>query len=242
MINLFCLPYAGSSASFYYGWKKHLNNSSVNIRPVELSGRGRRFNEPLYDSIPHAVDDVLRSIENEITTTPYMLFGHSMGSLLSYELYYRLIERKGPLPLHIFFSGKRPPNFKGKILSNLPEDQFLEEIRDFGGTPSDFFKNEELLSIFLPILKSDMHNVDIYQYKERAEKLDCTIDVFYGRSDHLTPYEDMMTWSAFANKEVTFHAFEGNHFFIHENVTAITEMVNERADLFLNRSRLKAMI
>lgn len=41
MKKFFCLPYAGSSATFYYTWKDGLQG--IEIVPIELAGRGQRF-------------------------------------------------------------------------------------------------------------------------------------------------------------------------------------------------------
>ena len=40
-INLFCLPYAGSSASVFFKWKKYLDED-IMLYPIELAGRGKR--------------------------------------------------------------------------------------------------------------------------------------------------------------------------------------------------------
>ncbi|MBK3496406.1 hypothetical protein JFL43_16375 [Viridibacillus sp. YIM B01967] len=53
---LFCLPYAGGSESIYFKWRKHLH-SSIQLIPIELRGRGKRFDENFYGSIKEAVDD-----------------------------------------------------------------------------------------------------------------------------------------------------------------------------------------
>ncbi|MCS4470409.1 thioesterase domain-containing protein [Clostridium botulinum] len=41
---LFCLPYAGGSEAIYHKWKKYLN-PSIELSPIELKGRGKRYNE-----------------------------------------------------------------------------------------------------------------------------------------------------------------------------------------------------
>ncbi len=44
--KLFCVPFAGGSAANFTAWKKYLHDS-IELNPVELSGRGKRLNEPL---------------------------------------------------------------------------------------------------------------------------------------------------------------------------------------------------
>ena len=63
-IKLFCIPHAGGSAAVYSRWKKYLD-SSIELIPVELSGRGIRMGEKLYDSLKEAIElaEYLRDIK-----------------------------------------------------------------------------------------------------------------------------------------------------------------------------------
>lgn len=44
-LNLFCLPYSGASAMVYSRWRQPPD--WLEVRPVELPGRGARLGEPL---------------------------------------------------------------------------------------------------------------------------------------------------------------------------------------------------
>ncbi len=43
-ITLFCIPYAGGSAVIYSKGEKYID-ACIEIVPVELAGRGKRFDE-----------------------------------------------------------------------------------------------------------------------------------------------------------------------------------------------------
>ena len=88
-IKLFCFPYAGGSAAAYNKWRQYLDKH-IELRPVELAGRGRRIYDPLYQSIEEAVDDVYQLISPELAKGPYAFFGHSMGGIIAYELAYKI--------------------------------------------------------------------------------------------------------------------------------------------------------
>ena len=60
-IKLFCIPYAGGSAGIYSKWNGHISKF-IEVCPVELPGRGKRFSEPLCNSIKQMVDDVFKGI------------------------------------------------------------------------------------------------------------------------------------------------------------------------------------
>lgn len=61
-VTLFCLPHAGGSATIYNKWQKYLDNSIALYR-VELSGRGKRFNQNLYNSMEEAIEDIYYQIK-----------------------------------------------------------------------------------------------------------------------------------------------------------------------------------
>ncbi|MBC8063127.1 MAG: thioesterase [Clostridiaceae bacterium] len=99
------------------------------------------------------------------------IYGHSMGSLLAYELYYKVSELNLRKPRHIFFSGYRAPSIirEKKNIHTLPNYDFMKKVMELGGTPDVIMNNQELLQVFLPILRSDFKILETYNYKERED-------------------------------------------------------------------------
>jgi surfactin synthase thioesterase subunit len=58
------------------------------------------------------VSNVADSLEPFITENncPYCFYGHSLGSLVAFEVTRELQRRKLPLPRHLYFSGRGGPN------------------------------------------------------------------------------------------------------------------------------------
>lgn len=154
---LFCLPYAGGSESIYYKWKNHLH-TSIQVVLIELKGRGKRFNEFFYESLEEAVDDIFENIKEKIVDDDFAIYGHSMGSLLAYELYYKIYNENGKMPKHMFFSGYKAPSIirERENTYNLPDYDFMKKIMELGGTPEELMNNQELLQIFLPSKQADI--------------------------------------------------------------------------------------
>lgn len=224
--KLFCLPYAGGSAMVYNTWKKHINHS-IELYPVELAGRGRRFSEPLYGSFEDAVEDIYRFVIKILDDTEYAIFGHSMGSLLAVELLHKLKQSEYRAPLHAFFSGRYPPHIKkGEDIYTLPDEEFTNEIFRLGGTPKELMESEELLGLFIPILKSDYRILDGYYYNHGSGKFDCSITVFSGKEDPDIDQGDLSQWQAYTDKTCRIHEFQGGHFFINDHYKSIVEIIN----------------
>ena len=231
---LFCLPYAGGSESIYYSWQKQLDER-IKLEPIELKGRGKRYNEGFYEDFDEAVADLLLNIKDQITDHDYAIFGHSLGSLLAYELYYKICDEKLKKPKHIFFSGNVAPSVRReeKELHKLADDEFMKEIISLGGTPEGVLENEELLQFVLPILRSDIKVNESYTYQAREHKIECDITVFCGKEEGIT-IEELLAWKDHGARVFRVHMMDGNHFFINNNVENITNIVSFELSKHLN--------
>ncbi|MGE5632422.1 MAG: thioesterase II family protein [Caulobacteraceae bacterium] len=228
-IRLFCIPYAGGSASVYFVWKKYLD-TNIEIYPIELSGRGRRMNVPLYNDMNDAVNDIYELIKNDLDDKPYAIFGHSMGCYLAFELYYKIMESNHQSAKHVFFSGRAAPgDDSGKKYSHLlPDNEFIREVYSLGGMAEEFLKNKILKDVFLPILRADYKMIETYEYTEKKSKICCSISVLTGTRDKLTKGANISKWSTFTNNKCYFYEFDGGHFFINSCLSAVVSIVNQR--------------
>ncbi len=225
-IKLICMSYAGGASSNFSNWGKDLA-PHIKLIAVEYPGRGRRFSEPFCQSILEAVDDIYNQIKHELDETPFALFGHSMGSVLAFELAYKLLAKGHQLPRHLFFSGSDAPHLRGddKKLHILPDEEFLQEINDLEGTPQAFFEQKELLDIFMPILRNDFKMIEEYSFEEKPMKLKSDFSVFYGTEEELKG--DINGWAVHTEKECQIHAFEGGHFFINDKREEVLQRIND---------------
>ncbi len=226
-IKLFCIPYAGGSALIYNKWKMYLN-SSIELVPLELAGRGKRSFCPQYKSIEDAVNDVYMLFHDEIKSDmPYAIFGHSMGSLIAFELSYRIAESGLTLPVHLFFSGRKPPdNTSETEYHKLPNNLFLNEIKQYGGMSEEVLAQSELLDFFIPIIRNDFKIVETYSYLQRKNRLDCDISVFFGKEDSMTK-QDMAEFAKYCMKDCKLYEFSGGHFFILDDMESVTDTINK---------------
>ncbi len=119
---------------------------------MRLPGHGSRILEPAYTRTDGLIDSLMEDLPPYLDQ-PYALFGHSMGALISFELA-RAMRRNGlPLPVALFVSGHRAPHLpstRGPI-HHLPDEQFLEALARYNGTPPVALENEELMALMIPI-------------------------------------------------------------------------------------------
>ncbi|WHY56139.1 thioesterase II family protein [Peribacillus simplex] len=231
-LNLLCLPYAGGSENIYTKWKNEVIGG-VNIVPIELSGRGKRMQDPLYNNLNEALEDIYLKSYESVAESPFAIVGHSMGSILAYELAKKLIEEDNKVPEFLIFSGKNPPHAKlGTNIHTLPNDEMLQELQKLGGIKPEFSKYQELLSLFLPIIRSDFKLVETYEHVPGTPFAN-DIYIMYGSKDMITSGSSLMEWDNHTSSSCFYKEIEGDHFFIDSNSKDVIDYVNDVCTKYL---------
>lgn len=225
-IKVIVIPHAGGMASAYYPFKK-FNTDYFEYEFIELSGRGKRIQEELYNDFYEAVEDIIEQIRNIVCEGPYVIFGHSMGSWLAYELYYNIVEKGFPLPIHMFLSGNRSPFVKPNVsLIEYDDDQFIDYIIKNHDATKKIFRVPKLRKLFLPILRSDYTMMETYRPIKNRKKIDVNISVLGGNSDPLIEY-GFYNWEHLTNTNIDFKIFDGNHFYIFNKFEEVSNFMRE---------------
>ncbi|MCP4220817.1 MAG: thioesterase [bacterium] len=227
-LKLFCFPYAGGAAAGYNIFKEYLPESIQLVAP-ELAARGRRMREANYNSIDDAVDDIYNTIKGDLSQGPYAFYGHSMGSMIAFELTYKILKNGLPGPVHIFFSGRMAPHLSREGKKNyhhLTDEKFKKDLLELGGTPRQFFEHPELLEVFLPLMRGDFRLTETYTHLEKEAPLDCNITVLAGKED-VYSVEEMEAWKIHTSKQCTIHYFEGGHFFLNDEPQRVVSIIKE---------------
>ncbi len=238
-IRLFCLPYAGGGASIYREWTRALP-AGAGVYPIQLPGRENRIAEPLLYTMEELVEAVSEAIAPYLQR-PFILFGHSVGARIAFELA-RSLRRKWRLrPCHLLVSGSRAPHLpESTPLHRLPDDAFVKELRRFSGTPEVVLQNRELMEIFIPILRADFTVSETYTYAEDAP-LDCPIAAFGGTGDPEADPEEIAAWVHHTGGDFTMEMFEGDHFFLQTARASLLHSVGQIILRHLHQCRKAAL-
>jgi surfactin synthase thioesterase subunit len=214
LLRLFCFPYAGRGASIFRTWSHHLP-PEVEVHPVQIPGRESRLSEPPFVRLSPLIEELLDALSPKFDI-PFAFFGHSMGSLISFELTRLLRKHGGPFPIQLFVSGHRAPQLPLSRLPIhcLPETALLQELRQLKGASEQVLENAELLQLLLPTLRADLALCENYQYRSEPP-LDCPIAAFGGLQDSMVSIEEHAAWRAQTRRSFTLHFFPGDHFFLH---------------------------
>jgi medium-chain acyl-[acyl-carrier-protein] hydrolase len=211
--RLFCFPYAGGGAVLFHPWRDRFP-PEVDLCPIELPGRGKRFTEKPFTSLPPLIEALAQGIEPYLTL-PFAFFGHSMGALVSFELARYLRERQMALPGHLFVSAFRAPQLPDPDppIHQLPDAEFIEELKQLNGTPQAVLEHAELMQLLLATLRTDFAVCETYVYREEAP-LPCPLSVFGGMQDNEVNRAELEQWRKQTTSNFSLRMFPGDHFFL----------------------------
>lgn len=213
-LRLFCFPYAGGGAAAYQTWPAELP-AEIEVCAVQPPGRAGRLRERPYERLGPLVEALAPSILPHLDR-PYAFFGHSMGALISFELSRRLLREHGTLPAHLFVSGRRAPHLPRthRPMHDLPDEEFLGELRRLNGTPEEVLAHPELMELMMPLLRSDFAVVETYEY-EPGPPLDCPVTAYGGLRDREVSREQLEGWGVYTAAGFSVRMLPGDHFYLH---------------------------
>ncbi|RAJ11147.1 surfactin synthase thioesterase subunit [Chitinophaga skermanii] len=217
------LPYAGGSKFAYRNYVKNLPVGVEGILP-ELPGHGMRMQELPLTSLQEVVEDLYKQIRPQLKG-PYIIYGHSMGSLLGFLLTKYLLQKGDPIPQYCAFTGTMAPSQTGKRVRKLhllPKHEFWAAIYAYGGTPQEIRDTEAYQDLVENIFRTDFQLVETY--KHEAFKLPVPVLVINGSEENITP-EEVNAWRNDVNNFVEIQTMPGHHFFIQGKEPVILQTI-----------------
>jgi medium-chain acyl-[acyl-carrier-protein] hydrolase len=233
--RLFCFPYAGGSVASYVEWADRLPQT-IDVRPVQVPGRWNRSHEPPLTR-PEDIVNALLPVLLPLLDRPFVMFGHSMGALLAFEMTRTLRRGKHPLPAHLFVSGRRAPQIPDLDLpsADLPDAEFIAELRKFNGTPDEVLESAELMALVLPSLRADFAVCRAYAY-ESEPPLALPITVTSGEDDDESEPGYLEAWREQTTGRCEVRTYPGDHFYLRAATGSLIELVHEALHRALHSS------
>lgn len=211
--RLFCFPFGGGSAATYRPWNAHLP-AYIECCAVELPGRLPTRTSPLSDTL-QVVDAIYPEMLEEFDR-PFILFAHSFGSIIAYELSRRLQRDGKTMPQHLMVSSRRAPQVERLLTPTyeLPDDEFIEAMQtQYDAIPEAVLNEPDLMSLLLPILRADITLNETYLASVEP-KLSIPVTVYYGDQDKTSHVETLEQWREVTTGPFELKSFPSGHFFI----------------------------
>jgi surfactin synthase thioesterase subunit len=214
--SVFCLAHAGGSAeSAFRGWAEELADCAE-VVALELAGRGRRSRETPFASVQEAAADCVQQILATAGAGAFLLFGHSMGGLLAYEIDALLHRCRLRRPSAIVIAGTPPPNRPrdALVLHALPDLSLLRAVEGLGGLPPELLEHRSSREFLVAVLREDYRIFERYAVADPPHQIAPLLLLLLGGADPLTRPGDPALWNELACGAVAIRTVPGSgHFF-----------------------------
>ncbi|MEV3991487.1 alpha/beta fold hydrolase [Streptomyces sp. NPDC049837] len=244
-VRVYCFPHAGGNPRSFLAWQQDLG-TTARIVAVCPPGRAHRFREPVAASVAELADGAAEAIIGaegpgrpagpgrpggpEGPGGPFLLFGHSFGAIVAFEVARRL--RGVPGLRHLVASGCSAPSLlptrRVVETARLEGRAFTEAVGFFGGLPPEVVADEALAELLLPNLRADFRMVAHYRYREDAP-LTVPVTLINGVDDPHVKEAGLEPWERECVGEPDQRWVSGGHFYFQDDPGALTGLLRSLA-------------
>jgi pyochelin biosynthetic protein PchC len=214
------LPHASGSASFFKEWAA-LFPAHIEVVCIQYPGREDRHLELPIEDMEILISELSNGIRSYLNK-PYLIFGHSMGGGIAYELYQEIAKRGWQLPERLVISAFEAPSRKHTGSLHEQDDSLLiDELMRLDGTEIDLREHPELAKLIIPRMRSDYRLIETYTPQKSTKKISKPIAILVGdKDDELRP-GDAEAWQVETTSDFEILRFEGGHFYLKPEKTKV---------------------
>jgi surfactin synthase thioesterase subunit len=204
--------------------------ASIEVLPLDLAGRGRRWREPPAVTVEQAIDDLLLQIAGNLADRDFAIFGHSMGAYLGLAVAARLDEACGGstrCPV-LFASSNAGPRSAHPLFAEDPlaarDSEVLDVAQRFGDLAPGILQHEQLLSRAVRLLRADFAVCDSFIRTLTKTRANSQLIVCYGEDDIFTESE-LSSWRLSSTGPTRLLPFRGAHFYLTQQAAELAEVI-----------------
>jgi surfactin synthase thioesterase subunit len=224
--RLVCLPWGGGNPLAYLEWQPDLAGVA-RVYAVRLPGRGPRDDEPSPPSIAALADAVAGAILAD-GADPVVLFGHSMGAVVAFEVARRLSD--APALRHLVVSGSAGPRDLPddylRWAASLDRQNLAAAAHRYEGLAREVVDSADLQDLLLPGLETDVRLLAGYEYT-RATPLPCGLTLVNGRDDWHVQGTSLDSWALESTVAPQQIWLPGGHFYLTDAGSGLTAILRD---------------
>jgi pyochelin biosynthesis protein PchC len=227
---LLCLPPGGGGAHLYRPWADRLP-PVLGVAAIELPGHGSRAAEPAATDVAVLVEALARDVA-PLSGRPVVVFGHSMGAVLAFDLVHRLTGTPGWRPVALVCAASESPDAppESELADDVSPDALTARLSAWGGTAPELLDDTDYLTEMVPVLRGDLAMMARREHGTPAP-LDLPVHVHLGAEDGTVDAERAETgWAAQTTAGHHVRTFPGGHFFVRESVDEVLAALLAVAD------------
>lgn len=225
---LLCLPPAGAGCGQFRPWQDALG-AAVSVIGVQLPGRETRWADPAAETVDEVVGSVVAELVELVPRQqPIVLFGHSFGGLLGYEITRRLGLEHGRWPAALVVAACRPPHWWIGAGRGLVDDELelRELLADRSLDPDEL--DEDSQELALEMLRQDAR-LSLSYIDPGRTPVACPLQAWGGEQDKTIRPEHLSDWHDYAAGDFQQRQFPGGHYFYLDRVDAVLNLLGRLA-------------
>ncbi|HZN18858.1 MAG TPA: alpha/beta fold hydrolase [Micromonosporaceae bacterium] len=223
-VQIFCFPYGGGSPRVYLDWQPVLGDDAQ-IVAVCPPGRDHRVDERAPSSIAELADGAAAAIR-AYADRPTVLFGHSLGALVAFEVARRV--SGSAAFVHLVASGCAAPSLIPsdyiRWAAQLSGQDFADAAGRYEGLSPEVVADPELQELLLPDLRADLRLVAEYRYRPAAP-LPVGVSLVNGRDDWHITEAALEPWRRECQAAPRYHWTDGGHFYFDGRPSTVVEVL-----------------
>ncbi|HEY0167607.1 MAG TPA: alpha/beta fold hydrolase [Jatrophihabitans sp.] len=217
--TLVCLSFCGGGSSGYLQWLDVVP-PDVELVTICYPGRDGRFLEDYAEDWDGLADDATDAVAVAGALRPYVLFGHSMGGWMAFDVAGRLERRGGPLPEALVVSSANAPSRGLTSRDMFPaqqdsDEQLLDWMGGNGLMPGSVLDSPELCQMAVELMRADIRVRDTFHYSGESG-VSVPLQVLTGDRDDVIETTAAERWRALARSSYEHLELPGGHFYTPE--------------------------
>ncbi|MFJ9213860.1 amino acid adenylation domain-containing protein [Streptomyces sp. NPDC102264] len=219
--RIFCVAGMGGTTGGNVPLIRHLPDD-VELVGIQLPGREARAGEPAATDMMALADQAVAALSGRMDI-PFVLYGHSQGAWLCWEIAHRLAHRPKVPPVALVVACALPPLAPPTAgltqLAELTGDFDALAPEEFAGIfegllPEEILRSEELLAGYVDRLRADTVLADSHRAAldgVRRPPLGLPVFAVEGTHDPVLPEGSMRVWRELSTGPFTPSRIDGTH-------------------------------
>lgn len=225
--RIFCFHNAGSSESVYSAKRTPfmdwaLETQSVEVIAMDYPGRQMLLKDTLHTSLDTLCPLLLSVLYEKLADgVPYIIWGHSVGTWVSFELLMLARKIGLPMPKVAFFNAFTAPHIPQRRRpwqksASLSDEEFQEEVKrwddeHFKGPSSMVFRDDQW-PMYGPMMRADFQLFDEQTFKHSdAPRFDFPIHSWHMEGEHFCTETMVKLWGDWTSDKFYFHKLPMGH-------------------------------
>ncbi|HTZ44036.1 MAG TPA: alpha/beta fold hydrolase [Jatrophihabitans sp.] len=214
--TLVCLGFCGGGAGAYHPWGPVLP-PHVDLVTICYPGRDGRFLEDYVQNWDELAADATAAVSSAGEEGPYVLFGHSMGGWMAFEVAARIERQGGPRPQTLVVSSANAPS-RGLTPQDMfpnmqdTDEQLLGWMRAHGLMPAHVLDDPDLQEMAIELMRADIRVRDTFAYAD-GTMVSIPLQVLTGDEDSVIEPDTGEQWQRLATAGYRHDVLPGGHFY-----------------------------